>query len=102
MKKYTANYAYTNFNFVLQNVKEEQTKDKELYAFCCVLKNILQRGTPTRMSKFLQEKLGKIHEKENFNEHFLYPNLEKVMWHSTIKGDEQINNFPARHFYEEI
>ncbi|WP_404811777.1 DEAD/DEAH box helicase [Capnocytophaga canimorsus] len=102
MKKYTANYIHTNSNFVIQNLKDRRTEDTELYAFCCVLKNILQRGVPTRMSKFLQEKLGKIHEKENFTNYFLYPNSEKVVWHSTIKGDEQRNNFPARRFYEEI
>ena len=99
MKKFTANYAYTNSNFVIQNLKEGKTNDKELYAFCCILKNILQRGVPTTMSQFLQGKLGKIHEEANFKEILIYPAKQKQQWHSTIKGG---NTNPARDFFERI
>lgn len=102
MKKYTANYANTNSNFVIQNLQENKTKDTELYAFCCVIKNILQRGSPTMMSQFLQEKLGEIHKENDFNELFIYAQTEKAQWFSTIKGDEQRNYFPAKDFYENI
>ena len=99
MKKFTANYAYTNSNFVIQNLKEGKTEDTDLYAFCCILKNILQRGVPTTMSEFLQEKLGKIHEEANFKEILIYPAKQKQQWHSTIKGG---NTNPARDFFERI
>lgn len=102
MKKYTANYANTNSNFVIQNLQENKTEDTELYAFCCVIKNILQRGSPTMMSQFLQEKLGEIHKENDFNELFIYAQTEKAQWFSTIKGDEQRNYFPAKDFYENI
>lgn len=99
MKKFTANYAYTSSNFVIQNLKEGKTEDTELYAFCCILKNILQRGVPTTMSQFLQKKLGKIHEEANFKEILIYSAKQQQQWHSTIKGG---NTNPARDFFERI
>ena len=97
MKKFTANYVHTNSNFVIQNLKEGRTTDEELYAFCCILKNILQRGVPTMMSKYLQSKLGTLHKKENFKDFFIYPSQQKLQWHATIKGG---TTNPARDFYE--
>ena len=99
MKKFTANYAYTSSNFVIQNLKEGKTEDTDLYAFCCILKNILQRGVPTTMSKFLQKKLGKIHKETNFKEILIYSAKQQQQWHSTIKGG---NTNPARDFFERI
>lgn len=99
MKKFTANYVHTNSNFVIQNLKEGRTTDEELYAFCCILKNILQRGVPTMMSKYLQGKLGALHKKENFKDFFIYPSQQKLQWHATIKGG---TTNPARDFYERI
>lgn len=99
MKKFTANYVHTNSNFVIQNLKEGRTTDEELYAFCCILKNILQRGVPTKMSEYLQIKLGTLHEKENFKDFFIYPSQQKLQWHATIKGG---TTNPARDFYERI
>lgn len=99
MKKFTANYAYTSSNFVIQNLKEGKTEDTDLYAFCCILKNILQRGVPTTMSEFLQEKLGKIHKEANFKEILIYSAKQQQQWHSTIKGG---NINPARDFFERI
>lgn len=99
MKKFTANYVHTNSNFVIQNLKEGRTTDEELYAFCCILKNILQRGVPTMMSEYLQGKLGALHKKENFKDFLIYPSQQKLQWHATIKGG--VTN-PARDFYERI
>lgn len=99
MKKFTANYVHTNSNFVIQNLKEGRTIDEELYAFCCILKNILQRGVPTMMSEYLKSKLGVLHEKENFEDIFIYPSQQKLQWHATIKGG---TTNPARDFYERI
>lgn len=99
MKKFTANYVHTNSNFVIQNLKEGRTTDEELYAFCCILKNILQRGIPTMMSKYLQSKLGTLHKKDNFKDFFIYPSQQKLQWHATIKGG---TTNPARDFYERI
>ena len=53
MKKYTANYTYKNPNFVIQNLVTNQ-QDTDLMPVLSVAKNILQRGFPTILSKYLQ------------------------------------------------
>ena len=101
IKKYTANYAYTNPNFVIQNLVNG-TIDNELYQVICVLKNILQRGFPTTLSKYLQDEIGVIHEEDNFQDRFLFANNQKQKWYDTIKGDSENNYYPALEFYENI
>jgi ATP-dependent DNA helicase RecQ len=101
IKKYTASYAYTNPNFVIQNLVDG-TIDNDLYQVICVLKNILQRGFPTTLSKYLQDEIGIIHEEENFQERFLFANNQTQKWYDTIKGDSENNYYPALEFYENI
>lgn len=99
MKKYTANYAFTNPNFVIQNLVENEVELPEkplLY----VLKNILQRGFPTLMSEYLRSKIGYIEKEPDFKDPFLLVGLEPPRWIATIKGDEQNDDFPAREFLE--
>ena len=67
LKKCTANYSYTNHNFVFQNI-DGQRIDNEYLPAICILKNILQRGRPTLMSKWLQETLGSTHQEEDFEQ----------------------------------
>lgn len=101
LKKYTANYCYTNPNFTIQNLNygDENIKLKpQLY----VLKNILQRGFPTIMSRYLQSKIGNIHELNNFQERFLFVDCNTPRWVNTIKGDPVHNYFPAKDFLERI
>lgn len=93
MKKYTANYTYTNPNFVIQNLVTNQTND-DLLQTLYVVKNILQRGFPTTLSKYLQSKIGKIHEdKKQFEERFLFATNQTPIWNDTIKGDKN-KQFP--------
>ncbi|HEY8960187.1 DEAD/DEAH box helicase [Chitinophaga sp.] len=101
MRKYTANYAYTNPNFVIQNLVSNPV-EKEWIQVLNVIKNILQRGFPTMMSKFLQEKLGAIHQSAAFNERFLFSTPQAGAWKNTIKGDDNRQYYPAREFYEKI
>jgi len=107
VKKYTANYARTNSNFVIQNL-ETTSVDSEMLPILYVLKNILQRGVPTSMSKYLQNKIGAIHTFENFGKNtdakhrLFFITNESSVWHNTIKGGEEQNYFPAQDFYEEI
>jgi len=101
MKKYTANYTYTNPNFVIQNLVKGDVplESKQLL---CVLMNILQRGFPTTLSKYLQEQLGILHEMENFEDRLLFVDSNLPVWSNTIKGDEENNYFPAKDFFEKI
>lgn len=101
MKKYTANYTYTNPNFVIQNLVTSQT-NTDLLPILYVTKNILQRGFPTTLSKFLQSQLGEIHKLENFEERFLFATKQKHIWNDTIKGDRENNYYPAKDFFENI
>ena len=101
MKKYTANYSYTNPNFVIQNLVESPIKN-DLLPILCVLKNILQRGFPTTLSKNLQNELGEIHKLTNFEDRFLFATRKTPKWHNTIKGDAVRNYYPAKDFFENI
>lgn len=101
MKKYTANYTYTNPNFVIQNLVTNQTNN-DLLSILCVTKNILQRGFPTTLSKYLQSELGEIHKLENFEERFLFATNQTPIWNDTIKGDKDNNYYPAKDFFERI
>jgi ATP-dependent DNA helicase RecQ len=101
MKKYTANYIYANPNFVIQNLVTNRIND-DLLPILYVLKNILQRGFPTTLSKYLQLELGEIHKLENFNDRFLFATNQKPIWYDTIKGDKERNYYPAKDFFEKI
>lgn len=101
MKKYTANYTYTNPNFVIQNLVENPIKS-DLLPILYVIKNILQRGFPTTLSKNLQSTLGEIHKLDNFNDRFLFAINQTPIWSNTIKGDKDRNYYPAKEFFEKI
>ncbi len=101
MKKYTANYTYTNPNFVIQNLVGNPIKS-DLLSILYVIKNILQRGFPTTLSKNLQNELGEIHKLDNFEERFLYATNQTPIWINTIKGDPIRNYYPAKDFFETI
>ena len=101
MKKYTANYTYTNPNFVIQNLVENPN-NSDLLPILYVVKNILQRGFPTALSKNLQSTLGEIHTFDNFNDRFLFATNQTPIWHNTIKGDPIQNYYPAKYFFEQI
>lgn len=101
MKKFTANYSYTNPNFVIQNLVENPI-DTDLLPVLYVIKNILQRGFPTVLSKYLQSTLGEIHKFNNFNDRFLFATNQTPNWYNTIKGDKERNYFPAKDFFENI
>ncbi|KAA5538614.1 DEAD/DEAH box helicase [Adhaeribacter rhizoryzae] len=101
MKKYTANYTYTNPNFVIQNLVTNQT-NADLIPILYVTKNILQRGFPTTLSKYLQSELGEIHKLDNFEERFLFATNQTPNWNDTIKGDKDNNYYPAKYFFEKI
>lgn len=92
MKKYTANYTHTNPNFVIQNLVTSQTNN-DLLPILYVVKNILQRGFPTTLSKYLQSQLGELHKLDNFEERFYFVTNQTPIWNDTIKGDEH-KEFP--------
>lgn len=104
MQKYSAAYSYINYNFVIQNIDNQQKKrniNNKYYPIVCVLKNIIQRGCPTKMSQYLKEQIGDI---DIIKEKKIFGLIDKDIpkWINTIKGDESKNNYPAKIFFEEI
>lgn len=101
MKKYSANYSYTNHNFVIQNLTNPR-KESEFLSAILIVKNLIQRGKPTLMSQYLQRVYGSTHKQvELFKTPFVLINQSILDWNSTIKGDEINNYFPAKTFLEE-
>ncbi len=101
MKKFSANYSYSNHNFVIQNLEGERI-DNEYLPAVCILKNILQRGKPTLLSSFLQSKLGAIHKDSAFEQPYPLIDREVPQWERIIRGDEKGNYNPAKKFYEKM
>lgn len=99
MLRHTANYAFTNHNFVIQNISESRV-DSEFIPAVCVIKNILQRGKPTLMSLYLQGELGEIHNNVNYNNFVPLLSNETAKWERIIRGDEKRNYNPAKHFFD--
>lgn len=101
MKKYSANYSYTNHNFVIQNLTIPRKESGFLPAIL-IIKNLIQRGKPTLMSQYLQSIYGSVHkDDEQFKKPFVLISQSNLEWHNTIKGDKGNNYFPARIFLEE-
>lgn len=100
MKKYSANYSYTNHNFVIQNLQPGKFNNSEIKPLLFVLKNLLQRGCPTLMSQYLQKEIGSIHLKDDFDQTMVLAPTGPSIWHQTIRGGEEGN--PARRFFESL
>lgn len=101
MIKLSANYSYTNHNFVIQNLTGERIGNEYL-AGICIVKNIIQRGKPTLLTTFLQDKLGVLHERDDFKKAHPLISQSEPKWTRVIRGDEKGNYFPAKQFYETI
>lgn len=100
MERYSANYAYTNHNFVIQNNKGVKCTNDKYYPIICIMKNILMRGCPTLMSQYLQKEIGKIQDSSDFKVPYTLISKEIPLWLNTIKGDAKNNDYPAITFFE--
>ncbi len=105
-KNYSANYSYTNHNFVIQNlfdysIKSDPQKTKYLPAIY-ILRNMLQRGKPTLLSKYLQTHFGKIHEELDFKKAHALIDTTELPWKRIFRGNDKENYYPAKKFYDEL
>ncbi len=100
VEKYTANYTYSSPNFVIQNINGNNQINNKYYPMYCVLKNIIQRGRPTTMSKYLQNQIGAIPLDRELSERVVLIDKSTPIWIDTIKGDEGNNYYPAKDFFE--
>ena len=102
IKKYTANYAHTNHNFVIQNLDGNECKNSKYYSSICIVKNILQRGKPTLMSSFLQKGIGSIQRFSDFKKPLVLISKKINHWERMIKGSNDSVYNPAKYFFENI
>lgn len=103
MDRYTANYTYTNCNFVIQNNLGKVDKESRYYKLICILKNILMRGCPTHMSQFLKSNFSELENKGLLRQEVqCLIAKETPIWIGTICGDDRNNDYPAKTFIEEI
>lgn len=82
-------------NGKLQNNNQQDVRLDVL----AVIQNIIQRGTPTKPSKYLLEKLGTLEHIENRNIELI--SNKDLEWDSEIKGYEDNKDYPALTFYNE-
>jgi ATP-dependent DNA helicase RecQ len=101
MIRHTANYTTTNHNFVVQNLPDRRV-DSEIIPAICIVKNILQRGKPTLMSKYLIDQLGPVHEAKNYNDFIPLISHQRPVWERIIRGDVKRNYNPAKHFFDNL
>lgn len=100
MEKFTANYAKTSRNFIIQNLKGDKQIYDKYYPIFCVLKNLLHRGCPTIMSEYLQDKIGKLHLSTEFSKRLIFIDKTPPKWEHTIKGNSDKGEYPALDFFE--
>lgn len=97
MEKYSCSYGGTSENFVILNNKGDKKVKRNIeYGVFCVVQNILQRGTPTRPSKYLKSICG-----EQPDRTIYLADSEYSTW-NIIKGDDQHLDYPAEYFFDEL
>lgn len=102
MRRFSGSYSLCNRNFVIQNLRSQRISSKRLSAVC-ILKNLLLRGKPSLMSKFLQEKYGSIHKNhETYKKPFYLAAKSDLAWDNVIRGDAANDNYPAKTFLYEL
>lgn len=115
-ERFTACYAGTNPNFVIQNVPSKRITDKKLWALYCVIDNILCRGTVTPITPYLAKQyfpqlindnglldFSIFESKESCFFHPIYTfSRDLPTWKRTIKGGDGLDNNPARNLFERI
>lgn len=106
-KKFSANYARTNHNFIIQNLKPYSiASEANLYSIFSVvqiIKNILQRGKPTIASRRLRNAVGLDLSESGINTSALGLISSRVsVWSRLIRGHERTDHYPAKDFFDEL
>lgn len=106
-KKFSANYANTNHNFVFHNLRSysiaSEPESKPILDVVYVLRNMLQRGKPTIASRRLRSAFGLKHSQSGLefaNRALISP--RPLDWRRLIRGDTRTGNYPAKRFFDEL
>jgi ATP-dependent DNA helicase RecQ len=105
-KPYSANYIHSNHNFMIQNLYDNTrnipSRHAQYIPGIYILKNLLQRGKPTLMSKYLQSHLGSLHTTPFFKDALPFIDCDVPVWKQTIRGDSINEHYPAKKFLENL
>lgn len=98
MIKCTANYCKSNSNFVIAGINKNDMTVPYGQAIK-IVKNIINRGSCSGVSNFLQAHYNYVSELDTFSS---LVSSEKVNWNSVIKGAEDSFDNPALDFYYNV
>ncbi|WP_017754968.1 RecQ family ATP-dependent DNA helicase [Calidifontibacillus oryziterrae] len=101
MDKFTANYCYSNSNFIITNLPNNQ-KLSPYTNMIRVVQNIIMRGSPTIASNFLRKELNLERDYLEDLMEVKFISNENLNWTRTIKGDVTRNDYPANQFYDDL
>lgn len=106
-KKYSANYAKTNHNFVFHNLQSysiaSEPNSGSIFSAIQILKNMLQRGKPTIASRRLRRAFGLDLAESGIETTALALISDRpVEWRRLIRGEEKSGHYPAKRFFEEL
>lgn len=99
MIRYTASYCKINSNFIIAGIDTCDIDIPYMQAIK-IVKNIINRGSYSLMSKFLQTQYK--YELLSDDEYDAFVNSEKLNWHNVIKGAEESLDNPALDFYYNV
>lgn len=106
-KKFSANYAKTNHNFVFQNLRSysiaSEPDSRQILEAVYVLRNMLQRGKPTIASRRLRNAFGLKRSQSGLE--FASQALisrHPIEWRRLIRGNVSKENYPAKRFFDEL
>lgn len=105
-KSFTANYSKTNHNFICYNLKTysiaSEPESKTTLNAIYILKNILQRGTPTIASRKLRHAFSRNGHDIESNALQALISKKPIRWERLIRGDSKTSRYPARYFFDEL
>ncbi|WP_137792214.1 RecQ family ATP-dependent DNA helicase [Bacillus sp. E(2018)] len=101
MDKFTANYCYSNSNFIISNLPNIQ-KVTPYTNIIRIVQNLVTRGNPTIASQFLRDELGLERNYLNSIKQVKFLSQDKLNWTQTIKGDVSNDDYPADQFYDDL
>lgn len=101
MNKFTANYCYSNSNFIITNLPSNQIISPYTNIIR-IVQNMITRGNPTIASKFLRTKFSLDRDYLNSMDEVKFISEENLNWTQTIKGDVSHNDYPAEQFYHDL
>lgn len=101
LKKFTANYCYSNPNFIITNLPEHP-KEGVYTNIIRIVQNLLTRGNPTIASSYIRKKLLLDRNYLDTLDRVIFLSNENLSWSQTIKGDVSRADYPADDFYNDL